>query len=116
MIVSPSGANTFIVRGFKNRQKLMNHWQNGRTHRDEYPDFTIEQYVQRALELLEQPVSDNVLGHADKYGHVIRYDKMTNDFAKGHPYKGIVTMFKPDDGINYYETRKKEDIEHGGYE
>jgi len=86
MTTSPSGANTFIVRGFKNQQKLMNHWQNGRTHRDEYPNFTIGQYVQRALELLEQPVSENILGHADKYGHVICYDKMTNDFAKGQLY------------------------------
>lgn len=114
MTTSPSGANMFIVRGFKNQQKLMNHWQNGRTHRDEYPNFIIGQYVQRALELLEQPVSENILGHADKYGHVIRYDKMTNDFAKGHPYKGIITMFKPEDGEEYYWRALKGDIEHGG--
>lgn len=114
MMTSPSGANTFLVRGFKNRQKLMNHWQNGRTHRDEYPNFTIEQYVQRALELLEQPVGENILGHADQYGHVIRYDKTTNDFAKWHPYKGIITMFKPEDGEDYYARALKGDIEHGG--
>lgn len=80
MITSPSGANIFVVRGFKNRQKLMNHWKNGRTPREEYHDFTIEQYVQCALKLLEQPVSENILGHADKYGHVIRYRERKNVF------------------------------------
>ena len=61
MMTSHSGANKFMVRGFKNKQKLMNHWKNGRTHRDEYNDFIMEQYVQHALELLEQSVGENIL-------------------------------------------------------
>ena len=114
MNISPSGENKFFIRGFKNRQKLLNHWQNGRTHKDEYPNFTMQEYEQHALELLEKPVSENILGHADKNNYLVRYDRQNNDFAKGHPYKGILTMFKPDDGENYYYKALKGDIEHGG--
>lgn len=114
MNVSPSGKNKFFVRGFKNRQKLLNHWQNGRTHRDEYPNFTMQEYEQHALELLEKPVSENILGHADKNNYLTRYDRENNDFAKGHPCKGILTMFKPEDGENYYYRALKGDLEHGG--
>ena len=111
---SPSGANTCLVKGFSNKQKLNNHWQNGRTHQAEYPNYTKEQYVKRAVELIEQPVGGNILGHADKDGVIIRYDKKANDFVKGSIVKGIRTMFKPIDGIKYYEQQRKKDLEHGG--
>ena len=114
MEISPSGENKFLIRGFQNRQKLMNHWKNGRTHSAEYPGFTIRQYEQRAVELLEQATSEKILGHADKNDYLVRYDKEKNDFAKGHPCKGVVTMFKPVDGENYYFRSLKGDMEHGG--
>ena len=113
MNISANGENKFLVRGFKNRQTLMNHFKD---HKEHYPHFTLEQYEQRALKLIESAVGGNILGHIDKSGAVIRYDKSTNDFVKGRPLKGIFTMFKPDEGILYYETRKKEDIENGGSE
>jgi len=114
MNISATGENKFIVRGFKNRQALLNHWQNGRTHSEEYPGFTMEQYEQRALELLEQATGENILGHINKNNYITRYDKSTNDFAKGHPYRGIVTMFKPTDGEKYYLRALKGDLAHGG--
>lgn len=115
MEVSPTGANKFIVRGFANRQKLMNHWQNGRAHRDEYPEFaTAEEYEAFAVELLEMPVGGDILGHKDGHGNVIRYNRSTNDFAKGNPQKGVRTLMRPELGEAYYWERKKEDMEHGG--
>lgn len=62
----------------------------------------------------KKPTSETILGHIDKIGYVTRYDKETNDFAKGHPYKGIVTMFKPIDGENYYLRALKGDLKRGG--
>lgn len=113
--VSATGANKFEKRGFANKQKLMNHWKNGRAHRDEYKELeTAEEYEQKALELLESPVGGNILGHADAHGNIIRYNKETNDFAKGSPTKGIKTMFKPVDGEKHYWERREGDIEHGG--
>lgn len=111
---SPSGANRLQVRGFASRQKLMNHWKNGRTHQDEYPGFTMEQYVQRAVSLAEMPTGGNILGHVDKDGVIVRYDRKENDFVKASVRKGVRTMFKPDEGEQYYWKRRKEDIEHGG--
>ena len=111
MNISPNGANKFLVRGFKNRQALLNHWKD---HGEQYPNFTAEQYEQRALELIESEVNENILGHIDKTGAIIRYDKTTNDFVKGRPLKGIFTMFKPIDGENYYFRALKGDLEHGG--
>lgn len=66
------------------------------------------------LNFWKKPTSETILGHIDKIGYVTRYDKETNDFAKGHPYKGIVTMFKPIDGENYYLRALKGDLERGG--
>ena len=111
---SPSGANRLQVRGFASRQKLMNHWKNGRTHQDEYPDFTMEQYVQRAVSLAEMPTGGNILGHVDKDGVIVRYDRKENDFVKASAKKGILTMFKPKMGEKYYHFMREGDLKNGG--
>nr|DAQ67846.1 MAG TPA: Portal [Caudoviricetes sp.] len=111
---SPSGANRLQVRGFANKQRLMNHWKNGRTHREEYPGFTMEQYVERAVRLAEMPTGGDILGHIDKDGIVVRYDRKENDFVKANVKKGIRTLFKPVDGEAYYTKARKDDIDHGG--
>lgn len=106
--VSAKGANTFKVKGFPNKQKLNNHWQNGRTHAAEYaPDgiTTKEQYEKRAVQLLESPCGNGIKGYKTKDGLVCRYDAKKNDFAKGSPEKGVRTMFKPDDGEDYYKRQ-----------
>lgn len=106
--VSAKGTNTFKVKGFPNKQKLNNHWQNGRTHAAEYaPDgiTTKEQYEKRAVQLLESPCGNGIKGYKTKDGLVCRYDAKKNDFAKGSPEKGVRTMFKPDDGEDYYKRQ-----------
>lgn len=113
--VSATGTNKFLVRGFANRQKLMNHWRNGRTHREEYPQFqTAEEYEAYALELLEMPVGGDILGHKDGHGNVIRYNRKTNDFAKGNPNTGVRSLYKPEQGEAYYYNALKGDVERGG--
>ena len=89
----------------------MNHWKNGRTHREEYPNFTIEQYVARAVQLAEMPVGGDILGHVDKDGIIIRYDRKINDFVKASVKKGIRTMFKPVDGESYYKDMRISNVE-----
>lgn len=112
--VSLSGENKFTVRNFRSAQKLNNHWKD---HKDDYIKDGIEtkeQYLKRALSLLKSPTGGNILGHADSHGNVIRYDKEKNDFAKGNPKHGIITMFKPKRKEVYYQYMKEGDIEHGG--
>lgn len=111
---SPTGANKLKICGFINKQKLMNHWKNGRTHQEEYPGLTMEQYVERAVKLAEMPVGGDILGHIDKNNQIIRYDCKENDFVKADLNKGIRTLFKPIEGIKYYIKQRKADIHHGG--
>ncbi|MBQ9376442.1 MAG: hypothetical protein IJU05_01375 [Schwartzia sp.] len=113
--VSATGANKFLVRGFANRQKLMNHWKNGRTHQGEFPEIkTVDEYERKAIELLEMPVGGDIIGHADGHGNVIRYNKAKNEFAKGKPSQGAKTYMRPTNGIQYYLEMLKGDMEHGG--
>lgn len=119
-IPSPKGANSLNNKGFSNKQKLNNHWKNGRTHQEEYAAdgiFTAEQYEQRAVELAESAADDvNVFGHLDKNGFIVRYDINKNDFVKADVNKGVFTLFKPVEGFVYYENQKRGDIKNGGRE
>ncbi len=105
--VSATGANTFS-RGFS-KSNLNRHWTGSSSHKDEYPNMSKQEYAQRALELIQKPVGNNILGYKNSDGQVIRYDKNTNDFVKGNPEIGISTMFKPSAGERYYQRQKKKE-------
>lgn len=114
--VSAKGTNELRVKGFPNKQKLNNHWQNGRTHMSEYaPDgiTTKEQYERRGVELAESAADDiTIFGYKTKEGHVCRYDIGKNDYVKADVNKGLRTLFKPAEGMSYYqEMLAKEGIE-----
>lgn len=66
--------------------------------------MTKDEYAKKALELIQKPVSDRILGYKNKYGQVIRYDVDNLDFVKGHPQQGIATMMKTD--LKYFERHK----------
>ena len=109
---SATGANKFTVRAFKSKQQLQNHWNNGRTHQAEYAEdgiFTAKEYEQRALELIESPCGDTILGYANGNGAICRYDVVKNDYVKGNPSKGVFTMFKPEKGRAYFDEMKKKE-------
>lgn len=109
--ISAQGVNKFITRNFRNKQALNNHWKNGRTHRDEYEKegiVTADHYVKRALELLESPCNENILGFKTDGNKLVRYDVKKNDFAVGNPGRGIYSMFKPELGIEYFIGKSKE--------
>lgn len=69
-----------------------------------------------AIRLLEQPVGGNILGHVDRIGRIIRFDKISGAFAKGHPLQGVLTFFVPDKYVSlvYYNIQLEEDMKHGG--
>ena len=114
--VSALGENSLRIKGFPNKQKLNNHWQNGRTHADEYEAdgiTTKEQYEQRGVELAESAADGvNILGYKTKEGYICRYDVKRNDYVKADVNKGLRTLFKPTDGIDYFNLWKsKEGVE-----
>lgn len=55
------------------------------------------------------PVGGTIEGYVNESGQVVRYDKESNDFVKGHPERGIATMFKPARKLEYFRDRMKEE-------
>ena len=96
-----------LVKGFEGAI-LDKHWDGESSHKNMYPEFTKEQYAQRARELLEMPTSKRIRGYVIKsQGIIVRYDTKTKDYVKGHFREGIITMFKPSDEDAYYERKRK---------
>lgn len=111
--VSATGENSLKKKGFPNKQKLNNHWQNGRTHANEYKAdgiITKEQYEKRGVQLAESATDGkNILGYKTKEGHICRYDVSKNDYVKADINKGLRTLFKPENGIDYYYDMKSKE-------
>ena len=109
--VSATGKNELRKKGFPSKQKLNNHWQNGRTHAEEYkPDgiTTKEQYEKRGVELAESAADGKkILGYKTKEGFICRYDVKKNDYVKADINKGLRSLFKPREGIEYYKRFEK---------
>ena len=112
IVSSAQGTNKFMHHGFINNNKRKSHEK----HLKEFPGMSMDQYVDRAMELIQMQTGGNIIGHKDKSGVIVRYNKKTNEFVKGRPDRGLYTMYKPVDGIEYYYKMKKGDLERGGEE
>lgn len=62
------------------------------------------------------PTGGDIVGHLDKDGKIVRYNKRMHEFASGTIENGIKTYFVVDKKLqsNYYEKQKKEDLKNGG--
>jgi hypothetical protein len=98
----PEGENPSIP-GFAKKRNLNKHYAD---HGKQYPGLTKQQYQQKALDLVRSPVGGDVIGYKSRDGAIVRYNTATNDFVKAYS-TGIATMYKPDDGLAYYERDKK---------
>ncbi len=107
--ISATGYNKF-KQGFTEKNLERHIKKHGQK---DYPDFTKEDYNNYTLDLIQQPVSDDILGYKTKDGAVVRYRVSTNDFVKGYPQTGIATMYKPkgnlEKGLKYFSKKKKEE-------
>ncbi len=90
---------------FSSDKKLKIHIKK---HGHEYGSISPEEYVQKARELLAEPLSDDVLGFVTKSGFVFKGRISTNDFALGRQDMKISTFFKPDNGVNDYMREQVE--------
>lgn len=103
--VSATGYNKF-EQGFTDKNLERHIKKHGQK---DYPNFTKEDYNRYALDLIQQSVSDDVLGYKTSDGAVVRYRVSTNDFVKGYPDTGIATMYKPkgnpEKGLKYYQSQ-----------
>lgn len=76
-------------------------------HAKEFEDITIDVYKKQARDLLNNEISDNILGFTNENGFVFRYDKIKNEFATSKPSGVIETYFKPKENIKYWEEQVK---------
>lgn len=106
--VSATGENRF-EEGFTEKN-LERHFKK---HGNDYPDMSMEEYDDYAMNLVQSAVSKDILGYKTADGAVVRYRVSSNDFVKGYPKGGIATMYKPrgdgSKGLEYYKRKKKEE-------
>jgi len=104
---SPSGANPRL-NGFT-AKNLKRHFGGGgkSDHSGQYKGYTQAQYASRAERLVRSATSRNVLGFRATDGSIVRYDRRTNDFVRSGD-RGIRTMFKPTNGLVYFNRKFKE--------
>ena len=70
-------------------------------------ELTLEQYAIKARELLNSPLNEHIDGFVSKNGFVFKYNKITNEFATAKPCGTIETLFRPKNGITYWEEQCK---------
>jgi len=111
--ISATGMNKF-KKGFS-KANLDRHWVGGDSdHSNQYPGYTKQQYAAEALKLIQNETSDTIKGYKNDLGQVVRYDTANNNYVKGHPDFGIASMFKPDNGIEYYNKYEKYEAKQEG--
>lgn len=73
-----------------------------------YQDLTVEQYEERALDLLSQEIGGDIHGFKAKDGTVIRYNSATGDYAIGVPGERVKTMYPLRGGMERFEKLRTE--------
>ena len=95
----------WLDANFSSEKKFNKHIDK---HLDEFGDITPKQYLDTARKLLSSSLSDDIEGFVSKDGFAFKYRKSTNDFAIGSADKNISTLFKPNDGYDYWLQQIKD--------
>ena len=73
-----------------------------------YPGMSIDEYVKKSSELVRSKIGGDIDGYKASDGAIVRYNKATNNFAKGYA-TDVAAMFKPTDGEEYFRRQMFED-------
>lgn len=90
--------------GFATRRKFLDHYEK---HGHEFGAIRREEYLRRAQELRDRPVTESVLESVRRDGVVTRFDKTSGAFLAFDADLTIRTFFKPNDGENYFRRQSK---------
>ncbi|MDX2029330.1 MAG: hypothetical protein SF339_01580 [Blastocatellia bacterium] len=106
---SPAAGNPARVAvrsdiGFATRQKFLDHYGK---HGHEFGAISREEYLRRAQELRDRPVSNDILESVRRDGVVTRFDKAGGAFLAFNADLTIRTYFKPNDGENYFRRQSR---------
>lgn len=98
---------------FPTEKSLNGHFKD---HGQEFGAKSPEEYQQLAGKLLSSSISENIIGYDNEVRRV-RYNRETGTIAIGKRHASgkvrITTMFKPDDGEEYYHEDYKKEHNNG---
>ncbi len=96
---------TPIWSSTKNRTSAENAFKHWQKHRSEFPELqNAKQYVEGAWKFLNDPPK-GTLSKTNNRGDILRYDPSTNTFGVLSKNGVPRTMFRPRDGINYWNRQ-----------
>lgn len=99
---------------FANEKLLNEHIDK---HLKEFDNISEEEYVQKARDLLNAELSDNIKGFMTQQKTFLKYDVKNNEFVVGNSKGFISTFYKPSRGINYWKDEvKRYEIFRGNYD
>ena len=64
--------------------------------------MSITKYLNKARELINAPIGEDIQGFTSKNGFTFRYNIVTNEFATAKPDGLIETLYRPTDGMSYW--------------
>jgi pyocin large subunit-like protein len=76
-----------------------------RSSRAEFGDISKTEYYNRAKDLFKNKIGGDVLGFKTTTGDIFKFNQATGEFLYGTIKTGIITFFKPTDGIKYWFTQ-----------
>jgi len=88
-----------IKTNFESVELLTRHYEK---HGEEFGNITQEEYLIRANQLLQEPLSEDVEQLIRSDGSISRYKFSTNEFLVVTKDGAIKTFFKPADGKEYW--------------
>ena len=68
-------------------------------------NLTKEAYLKRAQDILGREPGGEILGHTRANGDILRYNTRTNELAVGAQDGTIRTLFRPKDGLDYWNKQ-----------
>jgi pyocin large subunit-like protein len=74
-------------------------------HGNEYEAKTESEYENLAIEFREKPLDETTRSFISNDGYRFKYDESSNDFLITKPDGEIVTLYKPTDGLAYWERQ-----------
>jgi hypothetical protein len=97
---APAQAGSAI--GFASRRKLEQHYEK---HGAEFGAIALDEYLQRAQALRDQPAGGGVLECVRADGVITRYDRSSGAFLAFDADRTIRTFFRPNDGEAYFHRQ-----------
>jgi len=90
--------------GFRSQKQFSEHYAK---HGTEFGKITKQEYLEKAQQLRDAPLSQNILEAIRNDKVVTRFDRKQGYFGAYNPDRTIRTFFVPNDGERYFQRQAK---------